>query len=278
MSKLDSGGRPDGSKRILIPIEGHSLELKLCQLFLDLAKAKKYKLTFFHVKTPETKIEKMLNKLKEDLRERGVEAQIQIVPGEDPAYEILEESRKQYDLIAMVSRIKALKKELFGSVTNKVARNAKCNVMVFHNVDKLPKKLNKILVPIFLPNRKVVKMVLEFLYAECCKDADVTFLHMYELPISLPLGEEYIPDEEKEEIRKVLSIIKEESKAAGKTPWFKEIITRDIRKTLIEYVRKFRPDLVFIPARKRPRALIGLLGTDEYYLASHLNIPVILFF
>ena len=278
MSKLDSGGQSDDSKRILIPIEGHSLELKLCQLFLDLAKAKKYKLTFFHVKTPETEIEKILNRLKEDIRKKGVEAQIQIVPGEDPAREILKESGKQYDLIAMVSRIKALKKELFGSVTNKVARSAKCNVMVFHNVDKLPKKLNKILVPIFLPNRKVVRIVLEFLDTECCKDADVTFLHMHELPISLPLGTEYIPEEEKREIRKVLSIIKEESKAAGKTPWFKEIITRDIKKTLIEYVRKFRPDIVFIPARKRPRAFIGLLGTDEHYLTSHLNIPVILFF
>jgi len=278
VSKLDSGEQSGDSKKVLIPIEGHLLELKLCYLFLDLAKAKKYKLTFFHVKTPETKAEEILGKLEDNIKEKGVEARIQVISGVNPANEILEEAKKSYDLIVMLSRIKALKKELFGSVTNRVARNAKCNVMIFHNVDRLPKNLSKILVPIFLPNRKVVKVVLEFLDAECCKNADVTFLHVHELPLSLPLGMEYIPEEEKKERRKILSIIKEESKSTRKAVWFKDIITRDIRKTLIQYVRKFRPDLVFIPARKRPRILIGLLGTDEYYLASHLDTSVIIFF
>lgn len=216
--------------------------------------------------------------MEENIKKKDVETLIKVVSGEDPAHEILEESRKQYDLIAMTSRIKAFKKELFGSVTNKVARNAKCNVMVFHNIDKLPKSLSKILVPIFLPNRIFIKLALEFLDTECCKNADMTFLHIHELPIHIPFGTEFIPDEEKIETRKVLSIIKDESKAARKTPWFKEIVTRNVRKTLIEYVEKFKPDLVFMPARKRPRAVVGLLGTDEYFLTSHLNVPVILFF
>lgn len=278
MSKLGGGARPDHYNKILIPIEGHPSELKMSRLFLDLAKVRNRELTFFHVKTPETKAEKILNRLKNNIMEKEVKAQIRVISGEDPAHEILREAKKQYDLIVMASRIKALKKELFGSVTNRVARGAKCDVVVFHNVNKLPKNLGKILVPLFSPNRKVVKLVLEFLDTEYCRDADVTFLHLHEIPISLPLGTEYIPDEERKRVRKVLSIIKEESKAVGKTPWFKDIITRDIRKTLLDYVKKFKPDLVFIPARTRPRAVFGLLGTDEYYLASHLSVPVILFF
>lgn len=278
MSKLGSGTQSNNSKKILIPMEGHPSELKMCLLFLDLAKVKKCELTFFHIKTPETRSEEILNELKKNIKEKEVKAQIRVVSGGDPAHKILEETKRRYDLIVMTSRVKALKKELFGSVTNKVARSAKCNVIVFHNVNKLPKKLGKILVPLLSPKRKVVKLVLGFLDTECCRDADVTFLYIHELPISLPLGTEYIPEEEKKKVRKVLSIIKEESKSIRKTPWFKDIITRDIRRTLLDYVEKFKPDLVFIPARTRPRAIIGLLGTDEYYLASHLNIPVILFF
>jgi len=278
VSKLGGGERPGNSKKILIPIEGHPSELKMCRLFLDLAKVKKCNLTFFHVETPETRAEEILRKLENNIKEVEVKAWIQVVSGEDPANKILEEAKRQYDLIVMASRIKALKKQLFGSVTNKVTRSAKCDVIVFHNVDKLPKNLGKILVPLLSPKRKVVKLVLEFLDMECCRDADATFLYLHELPISLPLGTEYIPEEERKRVRKALSIIKEESKTAGKTPWFKDLITRDIRRTILDYVKKFKPDLVFIPARTRPRAVFGLLGTDEYYLASHLNIPVILFF
>lgn len=278
MSKLESEGQIDDSKKILVPIGGHSSELKICNLLLGLAKTKKHKLTFLHVKTPEVKADKVLNELKRNIKREGVDAQIKIIHGEDVAYEILKEAKRRYSLIAMASRLKILKEEIFGSVVNKVVRNARCNALVFHNANKLPKSLNNILVPLLSPNRKAIRLVLEFTNIECCKEADITFLHIHELPITLPMGTEYIPEENKTETREVLFIVKEESKIAGKTPWIKNIFTRDAKKTLLEYVKRVKPDLIFLPAQKKPRAIFGLLGTDEYYLASRLNLPIIFFF
>lgn len=278
VSKLGSEGQSGIFKKILVPLGGYPSELKICNLLLDLAKTKNHKLTFLHVKTPEIEAEKVLSKLEKIIEREEVDARKQIIHGEDVAYEILKEAKKQYNLIAMASRLKILKEEIFGSVVNKVIRDAQCDVLVFHNANKLPKSLSNILVPLFSPNRKAIRLVLEFTDIKCCKDADITFLHIHELPITLPMGTEYIPEENKTETREVLFIVKEESKIGGKTSWIKNIFTRDAKKTLLEYVKRVKPDLLFLPAKKKPRAFFGLLGTDEYYLASRLKLPIIFFF
>lgn len=143
-------------KKILIPVdgsEGASQALEHCQRMLENEKPEK--IVLFHVVSYPTQLDtysgKMratIKKVKEELEEHGdillLEAKNKIaeknteVPVEtklvwgDPKYRIVTEADEgKYDLLIMSSRgLSGIRSFLMGSVSNHVAQNVKCTVIL----------------------------------------------------------------------------------------------------------------------------------------------------
>ncbi len=205
------------------------------------------------------KINALLDERKKLVESQHLASEATITASDDVGGEIVKRgSSGQYDLIALGSRgMSGLKSFILGSVSKKVAREAKCSVLVVKSrIDSIPRIL--LAYDGSEPGRKALAFAAEFGKKF---NAHVSVISVASIPIS-PEGY-IVPDMDKWE-KEMQSYVDEAGshlKEQGITTDGRMIEARDVSRAIAEEAEKGDYDIIIVGSRGYGRLKSLLLGS-----------------